>query len=298
MKDKTFLDYKDFFEEYMMDFLPEIDNKSITLYDAIKYSLSAGGKRIRPVLLLATCEFVGGDIKAAIPYACAIEYMHTYSLIHDDLPAMDDDELRRGQPTNHIVFGEAAAILAGDGLQAAAYETMCIDKMLYFDQPEELKKRIRAEYEITKGAGCRGMVAGQLADIESEGKACSKEMLDYIHLTKTAALIVAAVRAGAQLGGADKEMLNNLTLYAEHLGLAFQIRDDILDVEGSEEEMGKKTGKDFEKQKSTYPCVYGLEESKVKLMEMTENAIAILAPYYDNAEVLTDLAKSLAIRDQ
>lgn len=288
--------YKNLIEDHILDYLPDIDHKSITLYESIKYSLTAGGKRIRPMLLLAAAEFTGCKIEEAIPYACAIEYIHTYSLIHDDLPAMDDDQLRRGQPTNHIIFGEAMAILAGDGLQSAAFEAMTKDLFLYFDNEDKLKKRIRAANEIIKGSGCRGIVAGQVADIESEDRACSGEMLDYIHLTKTAALIVAAVRAGAQLGGADAETLENLTIYAENLGLAFQIEDDILDVIGSEEEMGKKAGMDEAKKKSTYPALYGLEASQKKLMELTETAVDALASYYDNAEFFVKLAKDLATR--
>ncbi len=288
--------YKSLIEDHILDFLPDIDHKSITLYESMKYSLTAGGKRIRPMLLLAACEFTGCKLEEALPYACAIEYIHTYSLIHDDLPAMDDDQLRRGQPTNHIIFGEAMAILAGDGLQSAAFETMTKDMFLYFDDETKLKRRIRAANEIIKGAGCRGIVAGQVADIESEDRACSGEMLDYIHLTKTAALIVAAVRAGAQLGGADAETLENLTIYAENLGLAFQIEDDILDVIGSEEEMGKKAGMDLVKKKSTYPALYGLEASQKKLMELTETAINALASYYDNAEFFVKLARDLATR--
>ena len=203
MKEYTFEDYRNIVEKHLMDFIPDVDHKSITLYESMKYSLSAGGKRIRPVLLLATCDFCGGSIEEALPYACALEYIHNYSLIHDDLPCMDNDDLRRGRPTNHKVYGEAMATLAGDGLQAAAFETMNHDMLLYFDDPAALKKRIRASYEISKGAGCRGMVAGQVADMEAEDKNCSQEMIDYIHLTKTAALIVAAVRAGAQLGTLD-----------------------------------------------------------------------------------------------
>ena len=289
-------EYKELIEEHILDFLPDVDHKSITLYEAMKYSLTAGGKRIRPMLLLAAAEFTGCKRDVAVPYACAVEYIHTYSLIHDDLPAMDDDQLRRGQPTNHIIFGEAMAILAGDGLQSAAFEAMTKDMFLYFDDAEKLKKRIRAANEIVKGSGCRGMVAGQVADIESEDRACSGEMLDYIHLTKTAALIVAAVRAGAQLGGADAETMNNLTVYAENLGLAFQIADDILDVVGSEAEMGKKAGVDSVKKKSTYPALYGLEASRKKLMELTDNAIEAMSSYYDNAEFFVKLAKDLAVR--
>ena len=296
MKDYTFDDYRELIEKHLTDFIPDVDHKSITLYDSMKYSITSGGKRIRPVLLLAACDFCGGKVEEALPYACAIEYIHTYSLIHDDLPCMDNDDLRRGVPTNHKVYGEAVATLAGDGLQAAAYEVMNRDMFLYFDDINALKRRIRAAYEISKGSGCRGLVAGQLADMEAEDKSCSAEMLDYIHLTKTAALIVAAVRAGAYLGGADSEMLDDLTVYAENLGLAFQICDDILDVEGEEAEMGKKSGMDSINKKATYPSIYVIEKSKERLDTLTETAIDALKKYYDNAEVFTKLAKTLAVR--
>ena len=296
MKDYTFEDYKEMIEEHLLDFIPDVDHKSITLYEAMKYSLSAGGKRIRPVLLLAACDFCGGNVEEALPYACAIEYIHNYSLIHDDLPCMDNDDLRRGMPTNHKIYGEAMATLAGDGLQSAAFELMSRDMFLYFDNPAALKRRMRAVYEISKGSGCRGMVAGQVADMEAEDKSCSAEMLDYIHITKTAALIVAAVRAGAYLGNADDETMSQLTIYAENLGLAFQICDDILDVEGQEEEMGKKAGMDAINKKATYPALNGIEESKKRLAELTDMAIEPLEEYYDNAEVFTKLAKELAVR--
>ncbi len=200
-------EYKEMIDEHLLDFLPEIDYKSSTLYEAMKYSLVAGGKRIRPALLLGACEFVGGNAKAALPYACALEYTHTYMLIHDDLPAMDDDDMRRGKPTSHKQFGEAVAILAGDGLLASAFEAMNRDMLLYLDDLDKLKARIRAVSEIARRSGCRGMIAGQLADIEAEDKSCSKEMLDYIHINKTAELIVAAVRAGAYLGNAKPQVL-------------------------------------------------------------------------------------------
>ncbi|PWM64676.1 MAG: farnesyl-diphosphate synthase [Eubacteriales Family XIII. Incertae Sedis bacterium] len=293
---KEFDRYKSIVEEHLLDFIPEIDHKSITIYESMKYSLTAGGKRLRPVLLLAACEFAGGDINNAIPYACAIEYIHTYSLIHDDMPEMDNDDLRRGVPTNHKVFGEAMALLAGDGLLSTAFEVMHRDELLYLDEDIRLKRRIRAAYEISKYAGCRGMVAGQVADIEAEGKQCSREMLDYIHINKTAALIMASVRAGAQLGGADDKMLESLTNYAENLGLAFQIVDDILDVVGDEATLGKKTGVDLENNKSTYPALYGLEASQARLEELTQNAVDALADYYDNAEFFTQLVKDLAVR--
>lgn len=293
---QEFKQYKELIEKHLLDFLPEIDHKSITVYEAMKYSLTAGGKRLRPVLLLAACDFAGGDIKEAIPYACALEYIHTYSLIHDDMPEMDNDDLRRGMPTNHKMFGEAMALLAGDGLLSSAFEAMTKDSLIYFDNHEKLKRRVSAAYEIAKNAGCRGMVAGQVADIEAESKQCSKEMLDYIHINKTAALIMGAVRAGALLGGADTKMLNDLTLYAENLGLAFQIADDILDVIGDEKELGKKTGVDSELNKATYPALYGLEASQKRLHELTVNAVEALADYYDNAEFFTDLVKDLEVR--
>lgn len=296
MKEYSFEDYKELIEQHLMDFIPEVDHKSITLYEAMKYSLTAGGKRIRPVLLLAACDFCGGNVEEALPYACALEYIHTYSLIHDDLPCMDDDDLRRGLPTNHVVYGEAMAVLAGDGLQSAAFEAMNRDMILYFDNADALKKRVKASYEISKGAGCRGIVAGQVADMEAMDKSSSKEMLDYIHLSKTAALIVAAVRAGAYLGNPDSETLENLTTFAESLGLAFQIRDDILDVEGQEEEMGKKAGMDYINKKATYPTLHGIEASRKRLQELTDTAIDALLQYYDNAEVFTKLANQLAVR--
>ncbi|MGI6722131.1 MAG: polyprenyl synthetase family protein [Anaerovoracaceae bacterium] len=296
MMNKDFERYKEIIDMHLVDLLPDVDHKSITVYESMKYSLTAGGKRIRPCLLMGACEFCGGDVKSALPYACALEYVHTYSLIHDDLPCMDDDEFRRGMKTNHIVFGETMATLAGDGLLTTAFEAMMKDMFLYFDDEKELKKRVRASYEIAKGAGCAGMLAGQVADIENEGKSCSGEMLDYIDLNKTAALIVAAVRAGAQIGGADEDTMKNLTAYAENLGLAFQIVDDILDVVGDEKEMGKKTGVDAGRNKATYPAVYGLEAARERLQELTDNALAAISEYYDNAEFFADLVRELAER--
>ncbi len=296
MNNSEYMKYKEIVEQHLVDLLPEVDHKSVTVYASMSYSLMAGGKRIRPTLLMGACEFSGGKTNMAIPYACAVEFVHTYSLIHDDLPAMDDDSLRRGKPTNHKIYGEAMAILAGDGLLNSAYEIMDRDKFLYFDNMDELKKRICASYEIIKGAGCLGMIAGQVADIEAEGKNCSKEMLDYIHLNKTGSLIIAAVRAGAYLGGADEETFQRLTDYAEHLGLAFQIADDILDVKGNEKVTGKITGGDQLKEKATYPSLYGMEASYQKMEDLTENALEIMAPYYDNAEFFNFMVKSLIER--
>ena len=296
MVNSEYLRFQELVEEHLLYFLPEVDNKSITLYESMSYSLKAGGKLLRPVLLLAACDFCGGDEKLALPYACAIEYIHTYSLIHDDLPAMDNDDLRRGIPTNHKVFGDAVAILAGDGLLTSAFEAMNKDMLLYLDDTDKLKQRVRAVYEISKGAGCRGMIAGQIADIEAENRQCTKEFLDYIHINKTAALIKSAVRAGAHLAGADKKTLQDLDEFAENLGLAFQIVDDLLDIDGDEEATGKKKGSDEVKRKATYPCRYGYEESKQKVQELTENAKKAMEPYYDNAEFFVQLADELAVR--
>lgn len=294
--DRSFDEYKKIVDEHLLDFLPNVDEKSISLYDAMKYSLTAGGKRLRPVLLLAACEFAGGDIYEALPYACAVEYIHTYSLIHDDLPAMDNDDLRRGLPTNHKVYGEALAILAGDGLLNSAFEAINKDMMLYFDSPDKMVKRIKASYEISKGAGVRGMVAGQVSDIEGENNQYSNEMLEYIHINKTGALMKASVRAGLFLGKPDSAMLENLERYADNLGLAFQIADDILDVIGNPQELGKATGSDEKKNKNTYTSINGLDASIKRLDELTENAVDAIAPYYDNAEFFRNLVLDLAKR--
>ena len=226
-----------------------------------------------------------------------MEYIHTYSLIHDDLPAMDDDDLRRGRPTNHKVYGDGMATLAGDGLLNTAFEVMNKNLLMYFDKPEELKKRINAMYCIAKAAGVGGMIAGQASDIENENTDCTNEMLEYIHINKTGALLTAAVRAGLYLGNADDEMVKNMTKYAECLGLAFQIADDILDVKGNPEMLGKNTGTDAAKAKTTYISVNGLENSIKRLDELTNEAVEAIAPYYDNAEFFRDLVRKLASRN-
>ncbi len=294
--ERSYQDYKEIIDAHLLDFIPNIDNKSISLYESMKYSLTAGGKRLRPVLLLAACEFAGGDIREAVPYACAMEYIHTYSLIHDDLPAMDNDDLRRGLPTNHKIYGDAIAILAGDGLLTTAFEAINKDMMLYFDEPEKMRKRINASYEIAKGAGCRGMVAGQVSDIEAEENDCSNEMLEYIHINKTGALIKSAIKAGLYLGNPSSDMLAQLDIYAENLGLAYQIADDILDEVGTTDELGKETGSDKKKNKTTYTSINGLAEAKERLEQLTEAAVEAIADYYDNAEFFRDLVLELKDR--
>lgn len=294
---ENYNEYKDQINEYLSDYLPSVDHRASIIREAMSYSLSAGGKRLRPVLLLSACEFAGGNSKAALPYACAIEFIHTYSLIHDDLPAMDDDDLRRGIPTNHKVYGEGMATLAGDGLLNSAFEIMAKDMMMYFGKADELSKRINAMYAIAKGAGVQGMVAGQAADLQCEHKDdVDNSMLKFIHRNKTAALIIAAIQAGLYLGGAGKEMLMNMTDYAENLGLAFQIADDILDVKGDAALLGKNTGQDSSHEKLTYVSLNGLEEAEELLKTYSAKAIESIAHYYDNAEFFKNLVTELEER--
>ena len=294
----SYEDYKSIIDEHILDFIPSIDDKSSVLYESMKYSLIAGGKRLRPVLLLAACDFAGGDINEAIPFAIAMEYIHTYSLIHDDLPAMDNDDLRRGKPTNHKVYGDAIAILAGDSLLNTAFEIINKDMFLYFDSPNKLTQRIKAAYAIVKGSGCQGMIAGQVSDIEAEEQNLSSEMLEYIHINKTGALIKASILAGLYLGNADDEMIEKMNEYAEKLGLAYQIADDILDATGSTEILGKTAGKDEKYNKSTFVTIFGIEESKKKLAEISNEAKNVIEEYYDNADFFNDLIDKLKDRNK
>ena len=290
---------KSIVDENLIGFLPEMDSNSSPLYESMIYTLTGDGKRLRPVLLLLACEFVGGDVKQAIPYACAVEYIHNYSLIHDDLPSMDDDDLRRGEPTNHKVFGEAVAILAGDGLLSSAFELMNRDCLLYFDKPDLLKRRIRAIAEILKASGCRGMIAGQVADIDAGNKVISHELLDYIHLNKTSALISASIVAGAYLGNANQDVIIKMRIYGENLGLAFQIVDDILDMVGEKDVMGKTTGQDDIANMPSYPLTHGLEKSYERLDELTEKAIEAISDCNVEESMINnfiEIAKSLAKR--
>ena len=281
--------------DHILDFMPAIDQKCSTLYDSMRYSLTAGGKRIRPVLLLSAGMLGGEKEEFLLPFACAAEYIQTYSLIHDDLPAMDNDDYRRGMLTNHKVYGEDIAILAGDGLLSAAYEVMTKHMLLYLDDSELLKRMTRAAFELTKGTGVRGMVAGQVADVENEGKACSEEMLTFIHANKTAAFIKSVSLAGGYLGGADEAMLSDLRVYGEHLGLAFQIVDDILDIIGDEKAIGKKTHVDEQLNKATFPALYGLDKSIEIALSHMADARAVMEKYYDEAEVFNDIIDFLEL---
>ncbi|GLI36562.1 polyprenyl synthetase family protein [Geobacter hydrogenophilus] len=275
-------------------YLPGETDLPVSVHRAMRYSVFAGGKRIRPVLMLAACEAVGGAPDLAIPAACAMEMIHTYSLIHDDLPAMDDDDFRRGRPTNHKVFGEAIAILAGDALLTEAFILM--------SSPEYAAKVGSARilpviHEIGICAGSRGMVGGQVVDMESEGKKdIDLATVQYIHTHKTGALMKASVKAGAILGGAEGDTLAAMTRYGEAIGLAFQIADDILDIEGTTEQIGKDAGSDEARGKATYPAVMGLADSKRRAQELVDMALESLSPFGEKAEPLREIARYIVAR--
>lgn len=292
----SFDEYKKTVNDHLTDLIGDAGEEAAELADAMRYSLEVGGKRLRPSLLLASCEFAGGSIEEALPYALALEYIHTYSLIHDDLPAMDNDDLRRGKPTNHKVFGEAMAILAGDGLLSTAAEIVTGTPLKYQDDMQRMRNHIRAAHEIMSRAGARGMIAGQTADIKGEKLEPTAELIRYIELHKTADLITAPVRAGLMLAGSDDEMLDRFTLYAKDIGVAFQILDDILDIEGDQALLGKTLGKDAEQGKCNYAYVHGLEAAKEELHRLTAEAKNALAPYGDEASFFTALADSLEVR--
>jgi len=267
-----------------------------TIEEAMRYSLSAGGKRLRPILALAAAEAVGGKASAPLlAVAASLELIHTYSLIHDDLPAMDDDDVRRGRPTSHKVFGEALAILAGDGLLTLAFELLTRPDVARAVPPRRL---VRVIQEIATAAGYQGMVGGQLLDLQAEGGATvvDEAGLERIHRCKTGALIRASVRAGAMIGGAGARALTALSRYGERIGLAFQIMDDILDVEGTAAELGKAVNNDRSKGKATYPALLGLEASKKKLADAIDQAVRSLAAFGTAAEPLRAIAVYVASR--
>lgn len=290
-------EYKAIIEKHLLDYIPKIDIKARTLFDSMKYSVMSGGKRLRPVMLLAACDFAGGDIYEALPYACALEYIHTYSLIHDDLPAMDNDDLRRGNPTNHKVFGEDIAILGGDALLNTAMELMFRDFTYQFDNPEKLKRHCCAGLTIAKAAGVNGMIAGQVVDVENGMKDCSREFVNFIEENKTGALISAPIIAGLGIAGAEKELVDAFTVYARCIGKAFQISDDILDMTGSAEELGKTPGKDSQQEKANFAIVNGIEQAREELHRLTITAIDSIQRFEtsDN-KFFTDLALKLEQR--
>ena len=274
-------------EETLKRYFPQANGYATRVIEAAKYSIEAGGKRLRPILCLVGCEVVGGDWRDVLLFAAGIECIHTYSLIHDDLPAMDDDDFRRGKPSCHKAFDEATAILAGDGLQALAFE--------FFTHPSQVKRvskarLIKAIYKISRAIGFEGMVGGQMADLLMEGKIGSIKALKWIHSHKTVCLIEASVVSGALLGGGDVKQIKALSSYGKHLGLAFQIVDDLLDVIGDEKKLGKRVGSDQKKQKLTYPALVGLEKTRELAEESIKKALESLSSFGEKAEPLRLLA--------
>jgi geranylgeranyl diphosphate synthase, type II len=286
-----------FFEEdrlavdaHLERLLPRENVQPSSIHQAMRYSVFAGGKRIRPILCLETARIFEPEVSNALYPGCAIEFIHTYSLIHDDLPALDNDDLRRGKPTSHKKFGESTAILAGDALLTLAFESIAA-------APVSPERRVAMVTEIASAAGTvNGMVGGQVADLESEGKQVGPETLEYIHRSKTAALIRASATSGALCAGAASEDVKRLRRFGETIGWAFQVTDDILDVEESSAALGKTAGKDLAQQKATYPSVFGLERSHAIAEELSSKAIAELQIYGERAERLRSIAEFLVLR--
>ena len=276
--------------------LPKSMESQTTLHKAIRYSLFAGGKRIRPILSMAAFEAVGEKGDGILPFACGLEMIHTYSLIHDDLPAVDNDDYRRGKLTCHKVFGEAIAILAGDALLTEAFQLMT-RQPLHAPLPGREGLILELVNEVARAAGISGMVAGQVVDIESEGKEIDLPTLEYLHTHKTGKMILVSIKVGARLGGAKGDPLQALTHYGERIGLAFQIADDILNVEGRPDVLGKSTGSDVTRKKATYPGLLGLEESKRRAAELVERAIDALNPFGPQADPLREIARFIIARE-
>jgi geranylgeranyl diphosphate synthase type II len=272
-------------------FLPPAATKPKTIHQAMRYSIFAGGKRLRPVICLATAEVISGKSDDALPLACAVECIHTYSLIHDDLPCMDNDDFRRGKPTSHKVYGEAIAVLAGDALLTIAFE------MAASCRAWPRYSHADVIHELAVAAGSQALIGGQVADAEGEGKKISPAELRYIHQNKTAALITSSIRLGAMSANATAKQLANLTEFGQSLGLAFQVIDDILDVTQTTEKLGKSAGKDITAQKATYPALLGLEKAKKEADKLTARARAALKPFGKNAAPLEAIADYLLQRE-
>jgi geranylgeranyl diphosphate synthase type II len=285
--------------------LPKAKTKPATIHEAMRYSLFAGGKRLRPALCLAAAEACGGTPELATPFACAVECIHTYSLIHDDLPAMDDDDFRRGKPTNHKVYGEGIAVLAGDALLTQAFEIIAQSPLAAAPARASRGRAAKSRYscqetilELARASGSLQLIAGQVADLEGEGKRISEKELRYIHERKTSALLCCSVRLGGMSANCTPSQLEALTDFGYYVGLAFQVVDDILDVTQTSEKLGKTAGKDVSAQKATYPSIVGMRRSKKIAAQLTEKAYASLAPFRGKAAALRALAQYLLERDR
>jgi geranylgeranyl diphosphate synthase, type II len=294
---RTYLSQKrEFVDDALERYFPKSIESQTTLHKAMRYSLFAGGKRIRPILSIAAFEAMGAKGDNILPFACGLEMIHTYSLIHDDLPAVDNDDYRRGKLTCHKVFGEAIAILAGDALLTEAFQLMT-QHPLHASGAGEEGLILELVNEVARAAGLSGMVVGQVVDIESEGKEIDLPTLEYLHTHKTGKMILAAIKVGAKLGGANGDALQALTAYGERIGLAFQIADDILNVEGKPDILGKNTGTDVTRKKATYPGVLGLQESKCRGAELVERAIDALSRFGPKADPLREIARFIVARE-
>lgn len=284
-------DTKELVDQYLEKLLPQESEEPAVIHKAMRYSIFAGGKRVRPILVLASGESLAGNRSVLLHLGAAIEMMHTYSLIHDDLPALDNDDLRRGRPTCHKVFGDAMAILAGDALITRCYQVLSTLPGV------SETKRVNIIQEIANATGTiQGMIGGQVVDLESEGKPVTAELLEYIHCSKTGALLTACVRCGALAAGAGGRELKALTEFGSKIGLVFQIVDDILDVTSSSEELGKTAGKDEKVEKATYPALYGVESSREKAHELLESALEDVSEFGEEAENLRNLARFIVQR--
>ncbi|WHZ23305.1 MAG: (2E,6E)-farnesyl diphosphate synthase [Nitrospira sp.] len=278
---------------YLQSVIPSAETMPTTLHESMRYSLFAGGKRVRPILAIAAAEAVGAAGQAVLPVASSLELIHTYSLIHDDLPSMDNDDFRRGKPTNHKVYGEAMAILAGDALLTMAFDLISRDDLM---KDCEASRQVRIIQELAYGSGNRGMVGGQVLDIQAENKDIDLATLQTIHKHKTGMLIRAAVRMGAITAGATASQLDDLTVYAENIGLAFQIADDVLNVTGTREELGKNPNTDAQRGKKTYPTFYGIEGAKRLAEDCVTRANDRLVSFGTKADPLRELARYITSR--
>ena len=283
-----------YIEDLLKEYMPKEEGYQKTIFEAMNYSLSAGGKRLRPILTLEATKIVGGDEKEAVPFAMAIEMIHTYSLIHDDLPALDNDDYRRGRQTSHVVFGEAMAILAGDALLNYAYETAC----KAFDLDEDARKVSEALRILARKPGVYGMLGGQVVDVEMTGRTLTREQLEYVYANKTGALIEASMMIGAVLAGADSEQVEAVEKIASDIGMAFQVQDDILDVCGDSMVLGKPTLSDEENGKITYVTIHGIEKSRQYVRDLSERAVRELEEMDGDSEFLRELVLWLINRQK
>ncbi len=284
---------KRFIDEAIPLYLPEKTTYPEKIHESMHYSLFAGGKRLRPSLLIASTEAVGGQRDKVVPFAVATEMLHTYTLIHDDLPALDNDNFRRGKLTNHKVFGEAVAILSGDALLTQAFELMTNHFLMESIPPKSV---LRASHEMAKALGSTGVIGGQVVDLESTGQEIDASTLEYIHIYKTGFFFKSCLRAGAILSQASREQLDALSRFGAHIGLAFQIIDDILDIVGDKEKLGKDIGSDIDKNKATYPAMFGMDKSKRMAEDLVNQANECLKDFDHSADPLREIARFFVVR--